>query len=191
MAGSHESHSGPVRWPDPDQRDLRADDRRAGSSSNPLLPWLLLLAYPFLLLLHAAQTRNQRLLLAAGALSLVLVVSVVLAAARPVAPPAPVSTPIPSATRSAPAAAFQQPTPSPTPTPTVVPARLKVANTGGDGVFLRTEPRPNASYVRAWSDGTIMIVAGPDTETDGRTWKQVRDPTGTVGYVPAQYLAPE
>lgn len=62
-----------------------------------------------------------------------------------------------------------------------------VGNTGGDGVYLRRSPAV-ADKVRAWPDGTVLLVVGPDRQAEGRVWKNVRDPSGTVGWVPAQYL---
>ncbi|MHB1415570.1 MAG: SH3 domain-containing protein [Chloroflexota bacterium] len=84
------------------------------------------------------------------------------------------------------------PTPSPTPTSTPTPqaiTRWVVANTGGDGVWLRQSP-DLAAHVAAWAEGAEMVIVGPDEQAQGMTWKHVRDPAGHVGYIPAQYLAP-
>lgn len=78
------------------------------------------------------------------------------------------------------------PTPVPaTPTPPVV---RRVANTGGIGLYLRSEPR-RAARLWAWPDGTVLRPTGVETEAEGLIWVQVYDPTQTLGWVPAQYLA--
>jgi hypothetical protein len=81
------------------------------------------------------------------------------------------------------------PTEPPAPEPaTPAPAPLHVANTGGIGVFLRATPRA-ADRIRPWQDGTEMVPVGEETENEGRRWVKVRDPEGTVGWVPAEFLA--
>ena len=69
------------------------------------------------------------------------------------------------------------------------PAQWVVANTGGDGVYLRRTPKLDARMV-AWPDNTTMVDLGEQATGDGLTWRKVRDPRGDVGYVPTQYLAP-
>lgn len=69
------------------------------------------------------------------------------------------------------------------------PTAFIVANTGGDGVYLRRSPNPQ-DRLRAWPDKTRMESAGPDVDVNGLIWKQVRDPAGNVGYIPQQYLSP-
>lgn len=66
---------------------------------------------------------------------------------------------------------------------------LRVGNTGGIGVFLRATPRL-ADRLRAWPDGTPMLPTGRETEAEGRRWLEVRDPSGTIGWIPAIYLVP-
>jgi hypothetical protein len=92
------------------------------------------------------------------------------------------------------------PTPAPVPTqiapgvPTSAaprapsaPTVLVVGNTQGIGVYIRPTPSM-AGQIKAWPDGTRMTVIGPDQQAEGMTWKNVRDPDGNVGWVPAQYL---
>ncbi|MBI3964898.1 MAG: hypothetical protein HY329_04600 [Chloroflexi bacterium] len=67
--------------------------------------------------------------------------------------------------------------------------RYKVANTGGDGVYLRRDPASGAR-VMAWPEGTIMEPQGEPTELNGRRWLKVKDPQGNVGFVPLEFLAP-
>jgi hypothetical protein len=68
-------------------------------------------------------------------------------------------------------------------------AWVEVANTGGEGVFIRFTPRASDT-VTAWPDRTKLQVVGADVEADGRRWKNVRDPDGLVGWVPIEYVRP-
>ncbi|MHB1004217.1 MAG: DUF4352 domain-containing protein [Chloroflexota bacterium] len=73
-------------------------------------------------------------------------------------------------------------------TPTVGEPRLfAVGNTGGDGVWLRASPDMD-DRLRAWPDGTVMVQVGPDSAVDGHNWRNVKDPVGNLGWVPAEYL---
>ncbi len=81
------------------------------------------------------------------------------------------------------------PTPAATPRPTATPAYYVVGNTGGQGVYIRAST-VMTDRVKAWPDGTLMVQVGPDGEGDGRAWKNVRDPDGRVGWIPAQFLSP-
>ena len=78
------------------------------------------------------------------------------------------------------------PTTPPAPTPTQ-PA-VVVANTDRQGVFIRRSPSAE-DKIKVWPDGTVMQPVGPDQQTDGRTWRNVQDPEGNQGWVPAEYLA--
>jgi hypothetical protein len=66
----------------------------------------------------------------------------------------------------------------------------RVANTGGEGVFLRRTPNL-ADRLVAWPDGTRLQSLGEAATGDGVEWQKVRDPRGNVGYVPTRYLARE
>ncbi len=83
--------------------------------------------------------------------------------------------------KAAPATAVRKPT------PTVKAGPLVVGNTGGDGVWLRRSPDME-DRVRTWPDNSPMQVIGADREVDGRLWKNVEDPAGNVGWIPAEYL---
>lgn len=63
---------------------------------------------------------------------------------------------------------------------------LVVANTGGDGVFLRRTPQ-YGDKMAAWPDTTPLEEIGPERELNGVLWRYVRAPDATEGYVPAQY----
>lgn len=79
------------------------------------------------------------------------------------------------------------PTPQPSPTPVPPPVFVRIANTGGDGVFLRRTPRSSDKLV-AWMDGTVLQIVGEDREAEGTVWRHVKDPKGNIGWVPSQYL---
>jgi len=81
------------------------------------------------------------------------------------------------------------PTPSVAPSPSPTPAYFVVANTGGQGVYIRAST-VMTDRIKAWPDGTYMVQVGPDGEGDGRAWKNVRAPDGTLGWIPAQFLNP-
>ena len=84
---------------------------------------------------------------------------------------------------------WEPPITRPTVATTTLGQWVEVANTGGEGVFIRFTPRASDT-VTAWPDTTKMQVVGGDVESDGRRWKNVRDPDGLVGWVPAEYLRP-
>ncbi len=96
-----------------------------------------------------------------------------------------------------PAGGAASPTPQITDTPeatsTPVSSTLnyvQVANTGGVGVKLRSDPKQNATRVRTLPEGTVVQVIGPDqTNTDG-TWANVRtlDENGDIGWISRAYL---
>jgi hypothetical protein len=67
---------------------------------------------------------------------------------------------------------------------------VRVTNTDGVGAFLRRTPNL-ADRVRAWPDNTPLKIVGPDTTAEGIEWKQVEDPAGNRGWIPAQYTRPE
>lgn len=106
---------------------------------------------------------------------------------------APAALPTPT---EAPAPAVVAPTPAPTTAPptATAPAVARiyvVANTGGQGVYLRRTANIEDRDT-AYADGTALIQVGPDVQAGGLTWHHVRAPDGKVGFVPAQYttLAP-
>lgn len=89
---------------------------------------------------------------------------------------------------------FPTPQPSPTdivtplPSSTPTPAPVVVANTGGDGVYIR-KTTSAGDKLKVWPDGTVMLVIGDDRESEGRKWKNVRDPDSNIGWVPAEFVA--
>lgn len=85
--------------------------------------------------------------------------------------------------------------PTATPLPPPMPAApaiggakrtFGVANTGGEGVYLRRSPRLD-DRLSAWPDDTRLEEIGPETTVDGVVWRHVRAPNGVEGFVPARY----
>jgi uncharacterized hydrophobic protein (TIGR00271 family) len=110
----------------------------------------------------------------------------------PMPTPTSTSTSAPTATATfAPTATWTAtPTETPSPTPTPTPILARVGGTGGLGVWMYRNPGLDGLKIRAWSDGTKMIVVGGPVEADGYVWIQVVDPRGYVGWIPDLYLIP-
>ncbi len=75
----------------------------------------------------------------------------------------------------------------PTPAPDDLEVTLFVGKTNGDGVYIRRNV-DDTDRIKAWPDGTEMVVVGPAVAAGGRVWRNVRDPDGNVGFVPSEYL---
>jgi hypothetical protein len=90
-------------------------------------------------------------------------------------------------------ASLQQvvPTPIPPPAPDLPAAteRLKVANTRGLGVNLRASAGERAPKLKTLPEGALLEAIGDPQSADGLTWRNVRDATGTVGWVAANFIA--
>jgi hypothetical protein len=71
-------------------------------------------------------------------------------------------------------------------TPTGQLRRFIVANTGGEGVYLRRTPKL-ADRDTAYPDNTQLVAIGDDVNGEGLLWRHVRTPDGKSGYIPAQY----
>ncbi|MCC6174662.1 MAG: SH3 domain-containing protein [Chloroflexi bacterium] len=79
------------------------------------------------------------------------------------------------------------------PTPEVAakpptPAPLVVANVGQNGLSLRKTPGAG-ERLGILPEGTKLEDQGESTQVDGKTWRRVREPAGTVGWVAAEYVA--
>ena len=109
-------------------------------------------------------------------------------------PPAALSTPIPppearpspaaaAPTRALPAAA------PPAPSAARGPERVRVGNSDGQGANLRAEPGASGARLKTIRDGAELEVIGQDRQVEGRTWRNVRDPSdGASGWVVAELL---
>ena len=76
-----------------------------------------------------------------------------------------------------------------TPTPKPATARMRIGNTGGDGVYLRRTPNDADLWI-PWPDNTVVEYLNEEQTTDGRTYRKVKDPRGNVGWMPADFLLP-
>ncbi len=86
----------------------------------------------------------------------------------------------------APSTAIWEPAPLPSAASAVV--TFYVANTDGEGVYIRRTPN-RADRLKAWADGTPITVWPGETATgDGWTWYRARGPDGITGWIPRQYL---
>ena len=82
--------------------------------------------------------------------------------------------------------------PSPSVAEAVAPMEdvyLLIGNTGGEGAFVRRTPNLD-DRLRAWPEGTRLRVVGAEATVDGVPWKQVEDPAGNIGWIPAEYTSP-
>lgn len=116
-----------------------------------------------------------------------------------VIPPAPVAKP--SADDEEPAEDADEPDAAASPTPGSVagapspaakPAgeQVKVAESGGTGVNMRERPGAAGPVIKTVPEGTILRVVGSDQQMDGKAWKNVRDDTGSTGWIAAELLEP-
>lgn len=114
------------------------------------------------------------------------------AAIEPLPPLSPSASPRPgpTATPTPPSSVTARALATPTATATTAPARAYVVvNTAGLGLALRQSPA-DGGRIRAWAEGTLLVEAGPEVVSEGRTWKNLRDPAGNVGWMAAEFLAP-
>ncbi len=65
-----------------------------------------------------------------------------------------------------------------------------VANTGGEGVKLRSEPATTASEIAVLPDGHRLKEIGASRNSGGRDWLNVQDENGNKGWVAAEFTAP-
>ncbi|MCC6179898.1 MAG: SH3 domain-containing protein [Chloroflexi bacterium] len=115
---------------------------------------------------------------------------------EPIAAPTVTAGPVVVSSATAPAAvAVASPSPpvhavaSPSPAPTG--EKMKIANTEGQGANLRQRPTTSAPVLRTVPEGTVVDALGSEAPSEGRNWRQVREPGGAVGWVAAELLAPE
>jgi hypothetical protein len=101
-------------------------------------------------------------------------------AATPIALPAAI--PLPVAAPAAPA------TPGVAPTPSA--QAMSTVDTGSPaaGARLRAEPRLEAAILERLAHGSQVSEIGPQAAGGGRTWRQIRSPSGTVGWMDASLL---
>jgi hypothetical protein len=79
--------------------------------------------------------------------------------------------------------------PPPPPTPEPVVERLKVANTNGSGVNLRARAGERGQRLKTMPEGSGLEVIGADETADGIVWRNVKDASGTSGWVAGKFVA--
>jgi hypothetical protein len=62
-------------------------------------------------------------------------------------------------------------------------------NTRGLGVNLRASAGERAQKLKTLPEGTSLEAIGAPQTADGMTWRNVKDSTGTVGWVAASFVA--
>ena len=68
--------------------------------------------------------------------------------------------------------------------------QLRVVGTGGEGVSLRAAPSVGAVRVTAVREGALLMATGEARQSEGRSWRKVRDAGGAEGWVVAEFVAP-
>lgn len=79
-----------------------------------------------------------------------------------------------------------QPALQPTPAPAV--ERVRVSGTNGSGVNLRGKAGERGQRIKTLAEGTTLELVGPDEQSDGLTWRNVRDSVGATGWVAAKFV---
>ena len=114
---------------------------------------------------------------------------------QPTLPPATTATKstVPLATFTPTAGAASTPVVIATTTPAAlaIGSKATVGNTGGTGLNMRAGPSTGQARVKTLAENSVVeIVGGPQT-ADGFTWYQVRDSSGTIGWVVGKFLLPQ
>ncbi|RJQ43677.1 MAG: hypothetical protein C4545_02770 [Anaerolineaceae bacterium] len=70
--------------------------------------------------------------------------------------------------------------------------RVRVSNTGGDGLKIHSEPNTESSTLTIASENSLwIIIEGPIINESRIWWKLWSDETGTTGWAVQDYLAAE
>jgi hypothetical protein len=104
---------------------------------------------------------------------------IAVAAASVVEAPPPVATMMPTPI----------PAPAVTPEPAPVVERVRVANTLGAGVNLLAKASERGQLLKAMPEGAVLEIIGTDQSADGLTWRNVRDASGTSGWMAGKFLS--
>jgi hypothetical protein len=75
--------------------------------------------------------------------------------------------------------------------PQVSLVRGRVANTDGQGVFVRRSMSFYDRLPTALPEGTVVTVIGAETLSEGLSWRQIQSADGVRGWIPSQYLQVE
>lgn len=65
-----------------------------------------------------------------------------------------------------------------------------MANTSGAGANLRADPGAQGRRTKLLADGSLVDLVDPGREVEGVLWRLVRDETGEVGWIAAEFLSP-
>jgi hypothetical protein len=68
--------------------------------------------------------------------------------------------------------------------------QVKVAESADTGVNMRERPGAAGPVIKSLPAGTVLQVVGADQQMDGMAWKNVRDDTGSTGWIAAEFLEP-
>ena len=55
---------------------------------------------------------------------------------------------------------------------------------------MRERPGAAGPVIKTVPEGTVLRVVGADQQMDGKAWKNVRDDTGSTGWIAAELLEP-
>lgn len=67
---------------------------------------------------------------------------------------------------------------------------LRIANTDGQGARLRAAPSRAADLIAVLPDGAVVQAIGLERVVTEESWRQVRAPDGSVGWIASDLLAP-
>jgi uncharacterized protein YgiM (DUF1202 family) len=59
----------------------------------------------------------------------------------------------------------------------------------GQRINLRAEPSISADVVTTLAPGDTVTIVGPDKEVEGKTWRNIRDSGGNVGWTWSDFIA--
>ena len=86
-------------------------------------------------------------------------------------------------------------TPMTTPQATLFPTmtvaageQVKVSGTANSGLFLRKDPSRTAEVLKTLPEGTVLSIIGANKTVDDVVWRNVRDATGSEGWVAAGFV---
>ncbi len=171
---------------EPEEYPLYSPPKRIGCSALAILPLLLVAVF---VILFFRITPN----LAQGMVNPIRqILNIELPTVEPTLPPNEDGGSMATITVAAPT---RTPTHIPTATP-VIPTPLpeeyvQVANTGGQGVRLRAEPKLDADRVDGLAEGVVCKVIGTDVTNSDGTWRNVEVvDRNEKGWVLNQWLAP-
>ena len=77
---------------------------------------------------------------------------------------------------------------TPIPEPTPVVERVKVSGTAGAGVNFRAKAGEKGQRLKSMPEGSVLEIIGTDLTADGLTWRNVRDASGTSGWIAGKFL---